>query len=728
MPLANKIQKFKRYMGLPVTPQTAPVRRELSRPQTAPTEAPTGFRRIFRGRTYAGVISTNQSTISAPIAIGVIAFADQITAESLSHFLIWLFYYDVVELPVSPADWYKHLPSMEMRGWIQLGTFLQTTTPAGFQLARLDSIIDQLQLRKHFVMQCIDKISKPDLMRWSDVATDVKYAIAKSLREKDHLELVKTCLEAIQETTVALKPRAGTNFEGWQTDVTERIADYLSVIVKPRLSTIKGGIRVLSDKSEDDERSVRYIFEAMQAERPVPLVRYGIFPTRPLRSSNSSQLSVISPEQAAREADEELHYSMAQLRNRNKDLRLHVEALQAKNEELLANRPLPQPPSRFQSIMTSRKPVPDHGRQQPVSSGVSLFADPNPHVLSRLLPTLPADEIEVHQCPKTSRGLVPMPPPFTDRKPSGDVPLMIPDRTSSKPASLHILSMHTESGPTNENILAQSVAFDVTGKCKAKEIDIKGKGRVKEIEFDPYPTDSLSSNKKFIPAPLFSGRPGHQRSHSLSRILDESGPSTPHITRRRSKSANRLERPRSSMNMRALSLPLEGDRGFLPSQERLANGNHTTTFASSSGSGKFGLSRGGIRGVSGRSTNGIGTLSHTPSGSVRDRPRYDTEFLPQAPCVPDDRPTSPDRHASNSSSETYELSLPKSTSDGGKDRSDIAVPSLELMAPAKRGEKRHESGDGMTEFRRSSGLMGGHVPFFGSRNVSGGHRDLSRLG
>ncbi|KAF2490587.1 hypothetical protein BU16DRAFT_566598 [Lophium mytilinum] len=732
MPLANRIHKLKRYLGMPITPETAPARQEHSRPQTAgPAAPPTRFRRILRGCTYAGVKSTNQTAISTPIPIGVPAFVEQITAESLSHFLIWLFYYDIVELPVSPADWYKHLPSMEMRGWIQLGSFLQTTLPAGFQLDRLDEIIDGLHLRKNFVMQCIDKVSKPDLMRWSDVATDIQFAMANSLREKDRLELVEACLEAIQDTNMALKPRTGSVFEGWQIDVTERVADYLGVVVKPRLSRIQG-IRMLSGKSEDDQRSVQYIFEAMQAERPVPLVRYGIFPTHPLRNRNSSELSVISPEQAAQEADEELQYSMAQLRNRNRDLRVHVEVLQAKNEELLANRPLPQPPSRFPSLMPSRKPVPGHGHTEQTSSGTSTFGDASerassrPLTVFRPLPALPADKVEVQQRPKASHGLIPMPPPFTNRKLSGDGRPLVPDRTSSKPASLHILNSHAQSGPSNETILAQRVAFDVKGKGKAKEIDIKSKGKAKEMVFDPYPTDSLSSNKKFIPAPLFSGRPAHQRSQSLSGALDIADPPAPGITRRRSKSAAGLECPHPSLHMRTLSPALEGDRRLLPSQERLASGDYTADIASSSGGGNYGLTRGGIRG---RSTSGMGTHSRAPSGgSVMDRPRYDTAFLPHAPTVPDDRSTSLDRHASNVSSEVDERSLADSAPDSSNHLSNASDTDFDLKGPPKRGEKRSDSDDGTMKFRRNSGLIGGNVPFFGSRNVSGGHRDLSRLG
>jgi len=49
------------------------------------------------------------------------AFADALNVTQLSNFLIWILYYEVVELPETPEAWYAPIDNMVMRGWVALG-------------------------------------------------------------------------------------------------------------------------------------------------------------------------------------------------------------------------------------------------------------------------------------------------------------------------------------------------------------------------------------------------------------------------------------------------------------------------------------------------------------------------------------------------------------------------------------------------------------------------------
>jgi hypothetical protein len=91
-----------------------------------------------------------------------------------------------------------------------------------------------------------------------------------------------------------------------------------------------------------------------------------------------------------------------------------------------------------------------------------------------------------------------------------------------------------------------------------------------------------------------------------------------------------------------------------------------------------------------------------PSGGMMDRPRYDTEFLPNSSAM---------------------LARPPIATTP---QSALATNGPNMK---KRGER---SGDAENEqdavgFRRSSGLMEGQAPFFHRRILSGGHREFSRL-
>ena len=66
----------------------------------------------------------------------------QITKEQLSNFPIWYFYFGLVELPMSPTEWYNYLPAMDMRGWIALGVFPRSNKIPS--LGNLDSVCTAL--------------------------------------------------------------------------------------------------------------------------------------------------------------------------------------------------------------------------------------------------------------------------------------------------------------------------------------------------------------------------------------------------------------------------------------------------------------------------------------------------------------------------------------------------------------------------------------------------------
>jgi len=157
MLLNKRFARVKRYLGIPDSPTSVQIRESRTRQQAI---VPPAFLRRNRLKSPAppatlqsnGTISRSASpnpAPSLPILPTVRIFVLQITKEQLSNFLIWYFYFDLVELSISPTEWYNYLPTMDMRRWIVLGDFLRSDKIPS--LGNLDSVCTALGVSKPFV-------------------------------------------------------------------------------------------------------------------------------------------------------------------------------------------------------------------------------------------------------------------------------------------------------------------------------------------------------------------------------------------------------------------------------------------------------------------------------------------------------------------------------------------------------------------------------------------------
>jgi hypothetical protein len=214
----------------------------------------------------------------------VAAFVDSLTASQLSDFLVWFLYYDVVELPESPAIWYKAINSMEMRGWIALGQFLSKTTKHGLDSVVLDSICDPLRFSKTLIRDFLVRLAEPTTMSSTLLSTIIQKASRIEHTEIDVLENVVFELNEVRILLSSLTPTAPSVFLAWQPKIAKQLKDFVEVVISCRLATLRKQPRVPTGLTAEQERRLKYAFEAMQEERYVPLIRYGFVPDHPNQS------------------------------------------------------------------------------------------------------------------------------------------------------------------------------------------------------------------------------------------------------------------------------------------------------------------------------------------------------------------------------------------------------------------------------------------------------------
>ena len=206
-------------------------------------------------------------------------FVDQLSVSQLSHFLIWSAYYDIVELPVSPSAWYRHLPAMEVRGWIALGKYIKAASLAmvDHEVVPLDRLCDELGLHKGAVRQAIAYVASPESMRWTGIGDAIARAARLNQGEAEGLTAVEQYLMQTQMLVSRLRPDVGL-FAGWLMDILDRSTVFLEGVVQPRLALLRANINV-SRRAIEGAQHLEYRFQAMQQERPVPLVWYGVYRT-----------------------------------------------------------------------------------------------------------------------------------------------------------------------------------------------------------------------------------------------------------------------------------------------------------------------------------------------------------------------------------------------------------------------------------------------------------------
>ena len=255
-----------------------------------------------------------------------------------------MLYYDVVELPDSPVTWYEKIGSMEMRGWVALGDFLSkpNETGYGFDLIVLDSICDRINLQRTTVHDLLIQFTDPKKMALTQIATTINTATAEGKSELEIFEAVQAKLHQLCRLAANLKPTEGSTYDVWHAVVQKRLRGLLHLVVGPRIRHLHSGAPLITaatsenlPKNIKDGIKLNYMYEALQQERQVPLVRYGIHSDMPphvyLTPPSSSPPSAVSDL-----GDAELARSHAVgLMKENQDLYAQIAKLTRENEKLV---------------------------------------------------------------------------------------------------------------------------------------------------------------------------------------------------------------------------------------------------------------------------------------------------------------------------------------------------------------------------------------------------------
>ncbi|KAI4936696.1 hypothetical protein J4E86_011313 [Alternaria arbusti] len=265
-------------------------------PVSQPERRQNGLRRFFgrsREPEVQNRVLTPPSSSPVPAASPLIisrfakAFVDALNVTQHSNFLIWILYYEVVELPETPEAWYAPIDNMDMRGWVALGEFLAKTQEAGdgygLDLIVLDSICDRIRLSRPIVHTLLIRFADPEKMKHSILAAAGSISPKHDTTTMEALEAAQSKLEDLHKLANHLKPQKGTQYESWQTIIQERLRAFLDMVVGPRIAHLRTGKPLTTvatseqlPKEMTEGIRMNYLYEAMQQERNVPLERYGI--------------------------------------------------------------------------------------------------------------------------------------------------------------------------------------------------------------------------------------------------------------------------------------------------------------------------------------------------------------------------------------------------------------------------------------------------------------------
>ena len=244
MSLHGRLSMFKRQNTQPNSIESPGFEPESSsRPKAAITRSIRSRFAVYRGESKDSCLESD--AVERPSSL-VVAFVNTLNATQLSNFLIWFFYHDVVELPESPALWFKTIDSTEMRGWIALGKHLSKTTTYSLELVVLVSICDRLHLSKTLIRECLVRLADPSKMASTLLSTIIQKASIPAHSDIDILEIVKYELKEVSRLLSRLKPSAESVYLEWQPKISKRLKDFVDVVVVCRLAFLRKQPSVLT--------------------------------------------------------------------------------------------------------------------------------------------------------------------------------------------------------------------------------------------------------------------------------------------------------------------------------------------------------------------------------------------------------------------------------------------------------------------------------------------------
>jgi len=226
-------------------------------------------------------------------------FDSQITLESLSHFIIWYLYYDIVEMPRSPTQWYDEFPLIQLEGWIQLGHDLGQENAA--LATGLAHACHKMALNYTNVQDKLIRFSS-----WVRMAqTETAEAGGTSI---ESMNKIREILESDRRLLEGLRPGKDDQRRGRQATIIARTVAILGLIVLPTLAKeCHRAETIYRTKSVDNfvrRRNIGIMWRALQKRRQVPMKPYRILdqsPTPSAQNQGQRSRSVTPLDEAAHE-------------------------------------------------------------------------------------------------------------------------------------------------------------------------------------------------------------------------------------------------------------------------------------------------------------------------------------------------------------------------------------------------------------------------------------------
>lgn len=274
----------------------------------------------------------------------------------LSNFLIWILYYEIVELPETPEAWYALIDNMDMRGWVALGEFLAKSQESGdgysFDLIVLDSICDRIRLSRLTVHSLLIRFADPEKTKHSILATAGSIPPRDDATTMEALETAQSKLDDLYKLANHLKPPQGSQYASWQASIQERMRAFLDMVIGPRIAHLRTGkplttVATLEQLPKEVTEGIRmnFLYEAMQQERNVPLKRYGI--RQGYNKHGNQTLQSCSSPLNDNEVERSRNHAIA-LMAENRELRSDITVLLQDKEKLIkANEKLAQKASKL---------------------------------------------------------------------------------------------------------------------------------------------------------------------------------------------------------------------------------------------------------------------------------------------------------------------------------------------------------------------------------------------
>lgn len=235
----------------------------------------------------------NVSLAPSELSLSSELFDSQITEQDLSHFIVWYLYYDVVEMPRSPGQWYNELPLSQLQGWIQLGHDLGQSKMV---LAKgLASTCHRMALNYTDVQDRLSRFSSWERMSQTETAEVGEHNI-------EGLNRIREILECDERLVKGLHLSNGGSWRGRQATIAARVSACLDLLVLPALAKESHRAeRIRRTKTVDNfvrRRNIGIMWKALQKRRRVPTEPYRILerPETPNVEAQRSRSVVSSDE------------------------------------------------------------------------------------------------------------------------------------------------------------------------------------------------------------------------------------------------------------------------------------------------------------------------------------------------------------------------------------------------------------------------------------------------